>query len=118
MTQVSGVMLRPNKQVGNGKTHVRQMVLSPGLVEALRGVQEGCARAAGHDLVEFPAEERRSLPSGRERCPEFVQQNYRKQKVVKTKMSQTVSNMRRRTCGQASWLRSAKPSTWRWRRLQ
>ena len=67
MTQVSGVMLRPNKQVGNGKTHVRQMVLSPGLVEALRRVQEGCARAAGHDLVEFPAEERRSLPSGRER---------------------------------------------------
>ena len=58
---------RPNKQVGNGKTHVRQMVLKPGLVEALRRVQEGCARGEGHDLVEFPAEERRRLPSARER---------------------------------------------------
>ena len=53
--------------MGNGKTHVRQMVLSPGMVEALRRVQEGCARGEGHDLVEFPAEERRSLPSARER---------------------------------------------------
>ena len=60
-------MLGRNKQVGNGKTHVRQMVLSPGLVEALRSVQDGCARGEGHDLVEFPAEERRSLPSARER---------------------------------------------------
>ena len=63
----AGVMLGRHKQVGNGKTHVRQMVLSPGLVEALRSVQDGCARGEGHDLVEFPAEERRSLPSARER---------------------------------------------------
>ena len=62
------------EDVGNGKTHVRSMVLTEAVAGALERVRAACGREAGSDVVEFPAKERAALPEDRARLPEMARQ--------------------------------------------